>query len=79
MDNISNDIFIQGLADFYQDVQKVSQENEGLFPVEVDLTDNAFIYDKSFETLPPDEDEEPEPVTSNGNEGGGVTHDLLND
>jgi hypothetical protein len=24
--------------------------------VEVDLTDNAFIYDKSFEILPPDED-----------------------
>jgi len=27
-----------------------------LFPVEVDLSDSAFIYDKSFEVLPPDED-----------------------
>jgi hypothetical protein len=49
-----------GLATFYEDVHRLSKENEGLFPVEVDLTDSAFMYEGSFETLPPDEDTEPE-------------------
>lgn len=45
----------KGLAEFYEDMHELSKENENLFPVEVDLTDNAFIYEKSFEILPPDE------------------------
>jgi len=48
----------KGLADFYDEIHRISKENENLFPVEVDLTDSAFIYDKSFEILPPDEDNE---------------------
>lgn len=45
----------KGLAEFYEDIHKLSKENANLFPVEVDLTDSAFIYEKSFEILPPDE------------------------
>jgi hypothetical protein len=51
----------KGLAEFYEDMHQLSKENANLFPVEVDLTDNAFIYEKSFEILPPDADE-PEPL-----------------
>lgn len=58
-------IFFTGLAEFYDNIHQLTQENEGLFPVEVDLTDNAFIYEHSFETLPPDED--------NPDEDGGTT------
>ncbi|XP_021967045.1 PRKCA-binding protein isoform X2 [Folsomia candida] len=57
--------FSKGLAEFYDNIHQLTQENEGLFPVEVDLTDNAFIYEHSFETLPPDED--------NPDEDGGTT------
>ncbi|ODM95096.1 PRKCA-binding protein, partial [Orchesella cincta] len=39
----------KGLAEFYEDMHQLSNENANLFPVEVDLTDNAFIYEKSFE------------------------------
>ncbi|CAL8116529.1 unnamed protein product [Orchesella dallaii] len=45
----------KGLAEFYDDMNELSKENANLFPVEVDLTDNAFIYEKSFEIFPPDE------------------------
>jgi len=46
----------KGLADYYDEVNAISRENEHLFPVEVDLNDAAFIYDKSSEILPPDEE-----------------------
>ena len=45
----------KGLAEFYEEIHRLSNENENLFPVEVDLTDTAFIYDATFEILPPDE------------------------
>jgi hypothetical protein len=56
----------KGLADFYEEMNRMSLENENLFPVEVDLTDTAFIYDGTFEILPPDEeDPDPEPKPEN--------------
>ncbi|CAG7832799.1 unnamed protein product [Allacma fusca] len=45
----------KGLAEFYEEIHRLSKENENLFPVEVDLTDTAFIYDGTLEVLPPDE------------------------
>jgi len=56
----------QGLAEFYEEMFRTSKENENLFPVEVDLTDTAFIYDAGFDTLPPDADEEDGPETAVG-------------
>lgn len=48
----------QGLADFYDEMHRLGEENENLFPVEVDLADSAFLYDGNFEVLPPDENNE---------------------
>lgn len=45
----------KALAEFYEDAHQLTKDNANLFPVEVDLTDNAFMYEKSFEILPPDE------------------------
>jgi len=69
--------FSKGLAEFYEDIHQLTVENEGLFPVEVDLTDNAFIYEQSFETLPPDEDNED--CQDQGREGDSSTSNLLQD
>lgn len=47
----------KGLAEFYEEMHRLNKENENLFPVEVDLNDSAFIYDRNTEILPPDENE----------------------